>query len=102
MFVQIVIFVIPFLTFRIRVWVQLLYKEVNTLDADLVVASTEAGGVREVNAGLMMDDTQINDLLLNVVRIIQNKIKKKRWTLPRFFFTRVGSDLLVANLLPSI
>jgi len=48
---------------------ELLYNDINTLDADLVVATEEGAGGATVNAGLMMDETQINDLLLNVVRV---------------------------------
>ena len=48
---------------------ELLFDDLNQLDADMVVeGASTPDGQTTVAAGIMVDDAQINDLLLNVVR----------------------------------
>jgi hypothetical protein len=46
-----------------------LFDDLNQLDADMVVEGTSTPSGQTVTAGIMVDDAQINDLLLNVVRL---------------------------------
>lgn len=46
---------------------QLLYEDINQIDAEMVIQTDEMDGSTRMDAGFMMEDTQINELLLNVV-----------------------------------